>query len=110
MLLNIAVNVETENAAISAVDTQATENGRIYGKIPSMALSIAFAQVVENEMYGVSMKTLDEQIAYMKMDVDWYTGKVDSGKDWKDEQECCIAILDTLEKVKAYQNENPGSR
>ena len=49
------------------------------------------------------MKTIDEQIEYMKSDVDWYEGKVFSGKDWTDELETCRAILETLEEVRDSQ-------
>ena len=49
------------------------------------------------------MKTIDQQIEYMKTEVDWYGGKVFSGKDWNDELETCRAILKTLEEVRDSQ-------
>ena len=41
------------------------------------------------------MKTLDEQIEYMKSDVDWYQTNVDG---WENSLELCEAILKTLEQ------------
>ena len=46
------------------------------------------------------MKTINEQIEYMKSEVDWYRGKVDAGKGWDDSLENCEAILLTLENEK----------
>ena len=49
------------------------------------------------------MKTLDEQIEYMKTEVDWYKNKVIYGKDWNDELNNCLAILKTLENCRVEQ-------
>ena len=49
------------------------------------------------------MKTINHQIKYMETEVDWYEGKVFSGKDWNDELETCRAILETLEEVRDSQ-------
>ena len=66
------------------------------------------------------MKTIDEQIEYMKAEVVEWSGIPDSGMGFPEDIEfrqsildsldSCQSILATLEKVKAGQNETPGSR
>ena len=53
------------------------------------------------------MKTIDEQIEYMKSEVRyWDRFQASPGKP----KDVCQSILDTLEKVKAEQNKTPESR
>ena len=49
------------------------------------------------------MKTIDEQIEHMKMEIIEWSGITSEGEGCPYELDLCLSILDTLEKVKAGQ-------
>lgn len=51
------------------------------------------------------MKSLDEQIEYMRDEVGWKSAKViDHGPMWEETLDMCKAILDTLLQLKEKSN------